>query len=54
MYSKFCGNVVIIEIIAKYDTRIVCSLLIIEKVDIYFGQVVLVNDVILSTLKNEL
>jgi hypothetical protein len=25
-----------------------------EEVDIYFGQVVLVNDVILSTLKNEL
>ncbi len=54
MYSKFCGNVAIIEIVAKYDTKIVCPLLTTEEVDIYFGQVVLVNDVILSTLKNEL
>jgi hypothetical protein len=54
MYSKFCGNVVIIEIVAKYDTKIVCPLLAIDEVDIYFGRVVSINDVILSTFKNEL
>jgi hypothetical protein len=54
MYSKICGNVVIIEIVARYDIKIVCPLLTNQKVDIYFGQVVSTNDVILSTLKNEL
>jgi hypothetical protein len=51
MYSKFRGNVDIIEIVANYDTKIVCPFLTIEEVDIYFGQVVLANDVILLTLK---
>ncbi len=64
------GNFVVVEIVVEYDTMIVCPLLlqvnnhlnpitnIIEPVTtnffFVFGQVVLANDVILSTLKNDL
>ncbi len=64
------GNFVVVEIVVEYDNKIVCPLLLqvnnhlnpirdatklmtIEK-DFVFGQIVLVNDVILSILKNDL
>jgi len=64
------GNFVVVEIVVEFDTKIVCPLLLqvnnhlnpitneIEPMTteffFVFGQVVLVNDVILSTLKNDL
>jgi hypothetical protein len=65
------GNAFVIQIVIKYDTNIVCHLLLkvffhlnliratielvtIEDDDLFFGQVVSSDDVIMSTLKNDL
>ncbi len=65
------GNAFVIQIVIKYDTNIVCHLLLqvffhlnliratielvtIENDDLFFGQVVSSDDVIMSTLKNDL